>query len=110
MAGTDRFATTMLVERERLALGPAAHLARRGSGSVTMIEAVAGTGKTALLDLAGQLGTERGLRVLRAGGAEVDRDVPLALLRGLFGQAAADHPARDTILDRAAGPGAGPPA
>jgi DNA-binding CsgD family transcriptional regulator len=86
--------TSTLVERGREATALSAVLdqAIAGRGSVAMIEAIAGAGKTALLDLARQLGLERGLRVLRARGAESDRDVPLALLRDLFGRPLADLP------------------
>ena len=71
-------------ERERSQLAGVLDRACTGRGGVAVIEAVAGAGKTSLLDLAQQLAHERGVCVLRARGAEISRDTPLAVLRGLF--------------------------
>jgi predicted ATPase len=91
-------------ERERSALSQAAGRAASGSGSATMIEAVAGGGKTALLDLERQRAHGRGLRVLRARATQSDRDVPLALLRDLLGRPLAELSAaeRDAVMVGAA--------
>lgn len=53
-------------------------------GGVIVIEGEAGVGKTSLLELAGRLALERGMRVLRARGGTLERDLPYGLVRQLF--------------------------
>jgi len=91
----------VLVEREaelsvvRRALADA--LAERGS--VLAVEAPAGQGKTALLRALRDQASERGLRVLSAVGAELERDFPFGIVRQLFeAQLRAADPARRTRL------------
>ena len=58
--------------------------ARDGRGRVALVLAGAGLGKTALLERAGLLGAERGLRVLSARGSELEREMPFGIVRQLF--------------------------
>jgi DNA-binding CsgD family transcriptional regulator len=58
--------------------------ARSGSGRVLAIEAEAGGGKTALLEVAKQRASERRLRVLSARASELERDFAFAVVRQLF--------------------------
>ena len=73
--------------REAARLGDLLDAAAARRGGVRVVEGAAGMGKTALLDLAGRLAAHRGLRVLRARGSEIESDVPLITLRGLFERA-----------------------
>lgn len=80
-----------LVERDA-ALAAVRHAlaqARNGDGSGVLLQGAAGLGKTAILDRAAALATERGLRVLRAHGAESERDFPFGVVLQLFEQAVA---------------------
>ncbi len=81
-------ATTVLVERdhERGTLSDVCARAGEGRGNVVLIEAVAGFGKTALLDVAEQIARECGLCVLRTRGTQLAQEIPMELLRGVFGQ------------------------
>ncbi len=90
--------------RERAQLTAVCDRARAGRGDVVLIEAGAGFGKTALLDLTEQTARERELRVLRARGTHVTRDIPLELLRGLLGRRLATLSPRQrrAVLDGAA--------
>ena len=67
-------------ELEGLAAQPAA--ARAAAGSVALLEAPAGQGKTALLRVL--RGTADGLRVLSATGAPLERDFAFGIVRQLF--------------------------
>ncbi len=58
--------------------------ARDGRGRVALVLAGAGLGKTTLLDRAAVLGAEAGLRVLRARGSELEREMPFGIARQLF--------------------------
>lgn len=58
--------------------------ARGGSGRVLAIEAEAGGGKTALLEVMKQQARRRGLRVLSARATELERDFAFAVARQLF--------------------------
>jgi DNA-binding CsgD family transcriptional regulator len=60
-----------------------------GEGSVTVIEAPAGLGKTALIDTARERAASAGLRVAVAHGAELERDFPFGIVRQLFERAVA---------------------
>jgi DNA-binding CsgD family transcriptional regulator len=88
-------------DHERSVLAHALDGARAERGGVVVIEAVAGAGKTSLLDLAEGLARERAMRVLRARAAEATRDVPLAVLRGLFQRQLAELPRRrlETLME-----------
>lgn len=92
-------------DRERKALSNVCTSARSGHGNVVLIEAMAGFGKTALLDMAEQLARERGMCVLRARGTELAREIPMELLRGLFARrlAALSVNERATVMRGAAG-------
>jgi DNA-binding CsgD family transcriptional regulator len=99
--------STIMVERdhELAALDDVCTRARGGHGNVALIEGVAGFGKTALLDAAGQLAQARGLGVLRARGTHLARDIPMELLRGLFGRRLATLSTKQpaTVMGGAAG-------
>jgi DNA-binding CsgD family transcriptional regulator len=95
-----------LVERgtERAALVRLLDESAAGRGGIGVIEGVAGSGKSALIELARDLARERGFTVLRARGSEIDRDVPMAVLRGLFGRLLARLPVaeREQVMHGAA--------
>lgn len=113
---------TRLLERERelAELNELVGAASGGSGCFAAIEAAAGLGKTRLLQAAREAGHAAGMRVLAARATELERDFPFALVRQLFEPAltALDEPAREALLDGAAGaargalglPADGPPA
>ena len=75
-----------LLERERetdlLAGAVAAALA--GRGALVLVEGAAGIGKTRLLGVAGEEGAVSGVMVLRARGAELERDYSWGVVRQLF--------------------------
>ncbi len=108
-------------ERELAELDAAVAEACAGTGRLAVIEAAAGLGKTRLLQAARERGRAAGMRVLAARATELERDFPFALARQLFEPAlvALDEPAREALLEGAAGaargalgiaaPGAGPP-
>jgi DNA-binding CsgD family transcriptional regulator len=71
-------------ETELAALDAAVSAAASGRGSALLVEAPAGTGKTALLD-ATAAAAERGrVRTLRASGGELERDFAFGAVRQLF--------------------------
>jgi DNA-binding CsgD family transcriptional regulator len=73
--------------------------ARDGSGGVLAVEGPAGIGKTALLAAAREAAAARGMRVLRARGAELELDFPFGVVRQLFEPAlAAAGPAEHAAL------------
>jgi DNA-binding CsgD family transcriptional regulator len=55
-----------------------------GAGSVVVIEAPAGKGKSRLLTIAGDIAREAGMRVLGAHGSELERDFPFGVAIQLF--------------------------
>lgn len=55
-----------------------------GEGSVVVIEAPAGKGKSRLLTIAGDMAREAGMRVLGAHGSELERDFPFGAAIQLF--------------------------
>ncbi|MEV4421021.1 AAA family ATPase [Patulibacter sp. NPDC049589] len=57
---------------------------RSGTGSVLLVEAAAGLGKTRLVGVASELAERSGMRVLRAVGAEVERDFAFGVVRQLL--------------------------
>lgn len=71
-------------ERELRALGDAVGHAADGDGRSVLIEAGAGIGKTRLAEAAGELAERAGMRVLRARGAEVEREFAFGVVRQLL--------------------------
>lgn len=74
------------------------HCARRlvdaalaGTGGVLLVEGDAGIGKTELVRAVSAEATERGLSVLAARGAELERELAFGVVRELLGTAAADR-------------------
>jgi hypothetical protein len=76
----------ILLERdtEVAAVHTALEEAGDGSGSVLWVEAPAGQGKTALLRMLRSEAAARGVRVLSATGAQIERDFAFGLVRQLF--------------------------
>lgn len=66
--------------------------ARGGHGSVVLVEAPAGVGKTELLRMAGSLGEADGMRVLRARGSELDRTFGFGVVRQLLERPVRESP------------------
>jgi DNA-binding CsgD family transcriptional regulator len=102
----------VLLERERelASLDAMVADARAGSGRLAVIEAAAGLGKTRLLQAAREAGQQAGMRVLSARATELERDFPFALVRQLLEPplATLDAPAREALLEGAAGAARGP--
>src|SRR5947209_814655 len=72
-----------------------------GDGQLLVIEGPTGIGKTRLLDEARTRASERGLEVLRAGGGELERDYPFAVILALLEtRFASDSPAERRHLFR----------
>jgi DNA-binding CsgD family transcriptional regulator len=78
--------STSLFDRaaEVEALRDAVEAVAVGRGSVTLIEAPPGFGKTSLCDLAAELAAERGVEALTARGTELQGQVPFGLARVLL--------------------------
>ncbi len=83
--------------------------ARSGRGAFVVVEGRAGIGKTALLGAARTAAASEGMRVLRARGAELERDFAFGVVRQLFEPALADasDSERADLLQGAAGVAAG---
>ena len=62
----------------------AARAAAQGTGRSVLVEALAGTGKTALLAAAGRAASDAGLTVLRARGSELEREYAWGVMRQLL--------------------------
>jgi DNA-binding CsgD family transcriptional regulator len=92
----------MLLERDRELgrIGSMLQRAHAGRGSALVIEGPAGMGKTALLAAARQMGESAGFRVLRARGAELEREFAFGVVRQLVEPALAgvSEPERASIL------------
>src|SRR5690349_12282584 len=75
-----------LLERdhERARVRATVDAAVRGDGGGVVIEAAAGMGKSRLLAEAGAWASERGARVLRARGTELEQGFPFGVVRQLF--------------------------
>jgi len=103
--------TDPLLERgEELARVEAALArARAGRGTFVVIEGPAGMGKTALLTAVRTEAAANGMRVLRARGAELEREFAFGVVRQLFEPplAEASEAARGDLLHGAAGVAAG---
>jgi DNA-binding CsgD family transcriptional regulator len=87
--------TAALLEREGELelLQRAIGRAERGQGGVVLVEAQAGVGKTELLRVAGMLGEDNGLRVLRGRGTELDRPFGFGVVRQLLERTVRESPA-----------------
>jgi DNA-binding CsgD family transcriptional regulator len=85
-ATDDRTATRPLLERdeELAALVEAVGGAAEGRGSVVVVRAAAGLGKTRLLDAAAALAEGAGMELLRAHGSGLERDFPFGVALQLF--------------------------
>jgi DNA-binding NarL/FixJ family response regulator len=96
-----------LLERERELAELDAAIAAAGCsvGSLVVVEAPAGLGKTRLLQSARERARAAGMRVLAARATELERDFPFALVRQLFEPALAplDASTRESLLEGAAG-------
>lgn len=76
-------------ERELAAVDELVAAACDGAGSLALIEGPAGIGKTRVLAAAASRGAARGMQVLRAGGAELQREAPFRVARQLLDPALA---------------------
>jgi DNA-binding CsgD family transcriptional regulator len=98
---------TAILERDRelAELDALVAEAHGGRGCFAVIEAIAGLGKTRLLQAARERGRAAGMQVLTARATELERDFPFALARQLFEPhlAALDEHAREALFDGAAG-------
>ena len=76
-----------------------------GIGTLVVIEATAGAGKTALVQNAVHLGRARGIEVLQATGSVLERDLGFGIVRSLFERKLAEKPAawRRALMSGAAG-------
>ena len=83
--------------------------ARSGRGRFVVIEGPAGIGKTALLAAARTVAADRGMRVLRSRGAELESDFAFGVVRQLFEPvlAEASELERADLLQAGAGTAAG---
>ncbi|MEA2413244.1 MAG: hypothetical protein QOC77_3805 [Thermoleophilaceae bacterium] len=77
--------------------------AGQGDGLTIIVEGPAGSGKSALLAAVAKP-SGNGLRVLRAGGAELEREYAFGAIRQLFEPVLADEPRRAELLRGAAAP------
>jgi DNA-binding CsgD family transcriptional regulator/tetratricopeptide (TPR) repeat protein len=104
-------AAAQLLERsdELLRIDAALAEARAGRGTFLVIEGPAGIGKTALLAAARTAAAKSGMRVLRARGAELERDFAFGVVRQLLEPplAGASELERADVLQAAAGVAAG---
>lgn len=80
-------ASAGLLERESALdlLTAEAHRAMEGSGRLVLFRAPTGTGRSALLEAAAELGARLGMRVLRAHASAESSGIPLALVTQLLG-------------------------
>ena len=78
--------------------------AAEGHGSVTVVSAAAGLGKTSLLAAAAAAANARGFRVLSARGNELEQEMPFGVARQLFERLLHDLPraAHDRVVAGAA--------
>jgi class 3 adenylate cyclase/DNA-binding CsgD family transcriptional regulator len=87
----------LLLEREREteALNSTLAAAESGSGGLALIDGPAGIGKTRLLAAAAERAMASGMTVLRARGAELERDYSWGVVRQLFERWLLDRPAAE---------------
>jgi predicted ATPase len=71
-------------DREIAAIAEAIEGARHGRGLLVMIEGAAGTGKSALMAVAAEMGAADGMRVISARAGELDQGQPFGVIRQLF--------------------------
>lgn len=92
--------TTLLLEREDelSAIDGLLNTACAGSGGGLLLRGPAGIGKTALLEQARRSAEARGMRVLAAVGALLERGYPFGLVRQLFGRLRDDLTIQATLL------------
>jgi DNA-binding CsgD family transcriptional regulator/tetratricopeptide (TPR) repeat protein len=97
----------VLLERDRELerIGRRLKQAEKGQGSTLVVEGPAGIGKTALLAAARDAAKSKGLRVLRARGAELEREFAFGVVRQLVepALAGASEAERASLLDGAPG-------
>src|SRR3954463_5327566 len=86
MVALDRPGTLGLLERdaELAALTSALDSVRAGMGRLVAVQGEAGIGKTALLGAMARMGVRSEGAVLRARGAELERDAPFGVALQLF--------------------------
>ena len=87
------------LEGLRSVLGAAA----AGEGGALLVDGPAGIGKTRLLTAARDGAGELGMRLLGARGTELERDLPLGIVRQLFAPAVRNEGGRERLLQGAAG-------
>jgi DNA-binding CsgD family transcriptional regulator len=87
----------MLLEREHelTAVGDLIDAAREGRGRILLIEGPAGIGKTELLRAAVRGARDKGVDALHARAGELERDVPLGVVRQLFERRLLELPGAD---------------
>ncbi len=105
--GRDAGLGALFVEREQelAAISEAYAAAQEGAGRTIIIEGPAGTGKSRLLTVAGDMAREAGMQVLGAAASELEREFPLGVAVQLFEPrwGAADADERRVLLDGPAG-------
>jgi DNA-binding CsgD family transcriptional regulator len=93
----------LLLERDRELgrIGECLQRAAQGRGGALVVEGPAGIGKTALLAMARDVADREGFRVLRARGAELEREFAFGVVRQLVEPvvAAASNEERSQLLD-----------
>lgn len=89
-------------EAELARLAESAEQARAGRGSLTVIEAASGLGKTTLLDEAAVGIASRGLRVRTARGSDLERAFSYGIVRQLLERPLRDRQVRERVLVGAA--------
>ena len=108
---TEPAATGQLLDRskELARIESALAEARSGRGRLVVVEGPAGIGKTALLAAARTAAADRGMRVLRSRGTELEREFAFGVVRQLFEPALAEASQleRADLLQGAAGVAAG---
>jgi DNA-binding CsgD family transcriptional regulator len=92
-------------EAELESLAGVVDAALGGGGGCAYVEGPPGIGKSALLAAACGLGRERDMRVLDAGGGELEGEFPFGVVRQLFERVVTelDDASRERVVDAAAG-------
>jgi len=104
-AGPAAAGTPPLIERERELEAFAGVLRRTGDGgsSLVLIDGPAGIGKSRLVAALATAAEQRGIRVLLARAAHLERDFPFGVVRQLFESLLSDPRERERLLAGAAG-------